>query len=432
MSDERPLAFVVQRYGEDIVGGSEALCRTVAEMLTPYHAVDVLTSCAKDYMTWRNEYRPGPDTLNGVRLLRFPVDFERDQRSHDALSAILGGMPLNAYHEHRALLRALIRRSTAEQQLTCLKLQGPYSTPLLDYLAAHHQDYSQIVFFTYLYPTTFYGCQQVPAAKTVLVPTAHDEAPIFFPVFRQMFERFPAFIFLTPEERTFIEQTFAVEQAYKMTVGMPVALTSQPDAARFRAKYHIDQPFLLYAGRIDSSKGCGTLLRVFRAARRHLPAELQLVLIGNRVMDIPQDPRIHYLGMLSEQDKLDAMAAATLLINPSPFESFSIVILEAFLCGTPILVNGQCEVLRGHVLRSRGGLFYTTPYEFVEALRRLLDDEALRARMAANGAEYARRNYDRAIIEQRYRDFLGTSAARRSTSAEDGGMSSPDRSSTIC
>jgi len=404
MNYERPLAFVVQRYGEDIVGGSEALCRTVAEMLNPYQPVEVLTSCARDYMTWRNEYRAGSSTLNGVRVQRFPVDFERDRRFYEAMGTILAGMPLSAYDHHRALMRELIGRSTTEQQLACLRLEGPYSTPLLEYLTAHHQDYSRIVFFTYLYPTTFFGSQRVPVSKTILVPTAHDEAPIFFPVFRQMFERFPAFIFLSPEERAFIEQTFAVEKASKATIGMPVELTSMPDAARFRAKYHIDRPFLLYSGRIDPSKGCGRLLTYYRAFRRDLP--MPLILIGNRVMDLPRDPDIRYLGMLPEQDKLDAMAAATVLVNPSPFESFSIVVLEAMLCGTPVLVNGRSEVLRGHVQRSHAGLYYETGYEFVEALRLLLADDDMRARMGANGAIYVQRNYARDTVYAAYRSFL--------------------------
>ena len=404
MTDERPLAFVVQRYGQDIVGGSEALCRSIAEMLNISRPVEVLTSCAKDYITWHNEYKAGTFTLNGVRIRRFAVDFERDHRFYEAMSTILGGMPLSAYHQHRALMRRLIGRSATEQQLACLRLEGPYSTPLLDYLAAHHQDYSQIVFFTYLYPTTFFGSQQVPASKTILVPTAHDEAPIFFPVFRQMFERFPAFIFLSPEERAFIEQTFAVDEAQKMTIGMPVELTSVPDAARFRAKYRINQPFLLYAGRIDPSKGCNRLLSYYRAARRHLP--LPLILIGNKVMDLPRDPDIRYLGMLPEQDKLDAMAAATVLINPSPFESFSIVVLEAMLCGTPVLVNGHCEVLRGHVRRSSGGLYYETGFEFVEALRLMLADDELRTRMGENGATYVQRNYARDAVGMAYLSFL--------------------------
>lgn len=400
----RPLAFVVQRYGEEIVGGSESLCRIMAEMIATDRPVEILTSCAMDYITWKDEYPAGVSTLNGVTVRRFSVDFERDHRFHDEFNAVLGGMLLTDYPHHKAQMRAIIARSPREQQLSSMKLQGPYATPLFQHLAQHHQAYGLVVFFTYLYPPTVFGAPLVPAAKTVLVPAAHDEAQIHFPIFRDLFARFPAFIFLTPEERTFVEETFAVDRALKATIGMPVALAGQPDGARFRTKYGIDSPFLLYAGRLDSSKGTPELLRAFQAAKPSLPDDLQLVLFGNRAIDLPRDPRIRYLGRLSEQDKLDAMAAATLFVNPSPFESFSIVILEAMLCGTPLLVNGHCEVLKGHVLRAKSGLYYNDLPEFVEGVRLLLGDEALRLRMGANGAAYVRQNYSNEIVQRRYRE----------------------------
>ena len=398
----RPIAFVIQRYGEEFVGGSESLCRVLAEMLVPDRPVEVLTTCAKDYMTWKNEYRPGVSTLNGVKLRRFPVDFERDHRFHQKFGALLGGMPSTAYPQQGALMRQIIAQSPIEQQLDCLRLQGPYSTPMHEHLATHHQDYELIIFYTYLYPTTFFGSQRVPAYKTILVPTAHDEAPIHFPVFQEMFARFPAYVFLTPEERRFVEETFEVQNAQRATIGMPVELVVEPNPSRFQKKYRIDGPFLLYAGRLDPSKGCDELLRFYQAARRHLPPELALILIGNRAMNTPRDPRIRHLGMLPERDKLDAMAAATIVVNPSPFESFSIVVLEAMLCGTPVLVNGWCNVLRGHVQRSNGGLYYETYCEFVESIRLMLDDRALRSRLGANGGEYVRRNYSRGNVKQRY------------------------------
>jgi glycosyltransferase involved in cell wall biosynthesis len=413
MIQPRPIAFVVQRYGAEIVGGAESLCRAVAEMLSVERPVEVVTSCAKDYTTWRNEYPAGESVLNGVLVRRFPVDFERDHRFHEVFGEILGGLSLASYHHRKALMRQVIGRSSPELQRAFFVLSGPYSTPLLDYLETHHPDYELVVFFTYLYATTYFGSQRVPAPKAVLVPTAHDEAPIFLPAFREMFAHFPALIFLSPEERCFIEQTFAVGSALRTTAGMPVELSGAPDPGRFRAKYGISGPFLLYAGRIDPSKGCDALFAFFRAARHHLPTDLPLVLIGSRDMPIPRDARIRYLGRLAEQDKLDAMAAATLLVNPSPFESFSIVILEAMLCGTPVLVNGACEVLKGHVLRSSGGLYYSDCYEFVEALRLLLTDDGLRSGMGHNGAEYVGQNYARDVVRDRYHTLFAKAALAR-------------------
>ncbi|NIV37302.1 MAG: glycosyltransferase [Anaerolineae bacterium] len=303
-------------------------------------------------------------------------------------------------------MRKIVARSPREQQLSCLKLQGPYSTSLLEYLAAHHQDYDLLAFFTYLYPTTFFGSQQAPPHKLLLVPTAHDEAPIHFPVFREMFARFPAYVFLTPEERRFVQETFDLQDTVKATIGMPVELAFEPDPDRFRHKYGVDGPFLLYAGRLDPAKGCEELLGFFQAARRHLPPDISLILIGGRAMQTPRDRRIRHLGMLPERDKLDAMAAATIMVNPSPFESFSIVILEAMLCGTPVLVNGRSEVLAGHARRSSGGLYYESYYEFVEATRLMLEDGRLRSRLGHNGGQYVKSNYSHGNIRQRYLALL--------------------------
>ena len=165
MIEQRPLALVVQRYGEEIVGGSEALCRAVAEFLAVHRPVEVLTTCARDYMSWRNEYPAGSTTLNGVLVRRFPVDFERDQRFHEVYGAMLGGLALTAYDQHKELLRAQMRRSSDAQQMEFLRLQGPYSTPLWDHLRSQNDGYDRIVFFTYLYATTFFGSQQVPPSS---------------------------------------------------------------------------------------------------------------------------------------------------------------------------------------------------------------------------------------------------------------------------
>ncbi|MBN2006006.1 MAG: glycosyltransferase family 4 protein [Anaerolineae bacterium] len=400
------LAFVIQRYGEDLVGGSESLCRSVAEMLSPDWDIEVLTSCAKDYVSWKNEYAPGVNVVNGVPVRRFPVDFERGQSFHDVFGSILGGMPAEAYHRHKPMMRQAIARASTERQLECLRLEGPYSTPFFEYIAENHSRYDLVVFFTYLYAQAFFGVQKVPAEKTVLVPTAHDEAVIAFPVFRPMFERFPAFVFLTPEERDFVHTTFDLDDVLEATIGMPVELDSRPNPDRFREKYHIRDPFVLYAGRIDAAKGCDHLFRFFSVARPHLAPGLQLLLMGKQAMVVPKDPHIRYLGRLSEQDKLDAMAAASVLINPSFFESFSIVILEAMACGTPVLVNGRCDVLKGQVRRSSAGLYYENYYEFLETLRLMLSDESLRLKMGENGREFVAQNYRQAIVAQCYDNFF--------------------------
>jgi glycosyltransferase involved in cell wall biosynthesis len=417
MSDPRPVALVVQRYGAELVGGSEALCRAVALMLGAERPVEVITTCARDYRTWRNEYPAGVSMIDGVPVRRFPVDFERDETFNRRFSGMLAGFPLTSYPQHKAAMRALVARGTVQQQEDLIRQQGPHSTLLLDYLATHHESYSAIFFFTYLYSTTYFGSRVAPAHKVILAPTAHDEVAIFLPVFQQMFARIGAFAFLTPEERRFVTQTFPIAGAYQATIGMPVSLAAAPDEAAFRGKYRIDGPYLLYAGRIDPSKGCDALFEYYRQSRKQGVHDLPLVLIGDRVMNIPSSRHIRYLGRVSEEDKVSAMSAATLVINPSPFESFSITTLEAMLCDTPVLVNGESEVLKGHVERSSAGLYYAGCGEFIEALRLLLGNRGLLERMGANGRAYVAQNYSARLIQERYLRFLETVGSRIATHA---------------
>jgi glycosyltransferase involved in cell wall biosynthesis len=278
---------------------------------------------------------------------------------------------------------------------------------MLQYLATEHGKYSVVFFITYLYAPTYFGSQVVPTAKTILAPTAHDEAVIFVPACRSMFQRIGAFAFLTPEERRFVTETFGIEHAYRATIGMPVSVAQDLDEAEFRCRHRIRGPFLLYAGRIDPTKGCADLFNYYAMSRKYLRHDAPLILIGSRQMNIPHSRHIRYLGHLSEEDKASAMAAATVVINPSPFESFSIVTLEAMAAGAPVLVNGQSEVLKGHVQRSSAGLYYEGGAEFVEALRLLLFGSAeWRQRLSQNGRAYVNQNYDQAIMAERYRRLV--------------------------
>jgi glycosyltransferase involved in cell wall biosynthesis len=407
MNPESRIALVVQRFGPDLVGGAESLCRTVAKMLGRYWPVEVLTTCAKDYSTWRNEYPAGTTVADDLVVRRFPVDYERDVRFHRLFGRMLGGLPLSAYPDQKLAMRALLSRGSFEEQEELIRLQGPHSTPLLDFLAEHEDDYTAILFFTYLYSPTYFGAQLVSRHKAILVPTAHDEAMIFVPAYRRLFERANGFIFLTPEERQFVARTFDVTDAFQATIGLPVSLGVAPDERHFRKKYRVEGPYLLYAGRIDPSKGCDSLFRYYRESRKQGAHDLPLILIGDRAMEMPRDRHIRYLGRVSEQDKVSAMAAASVVINPSQFESFSISTLEAMASGAASLVNGRCEVLKGHVLRSSAGLYYENGGEFAEALRLLLsNDAALARRLGQNGRLYAEQNYDSEATAERYRCFL--------------------------
>jgi glycosyltransferase involved in cell wall biosynthesis len=408
------IAFIVQRYGTEILGGAEYACRLMAERLAAKHDVDVLTTCARDYVTWKNEYPEGSDRVRGVTVRRFANAETRDIEAFNKYSDWIFNNPHDAADE-----------------MEWLKQQGPWSPALLDYLKRTHKNYDALIFYTYLYAPTVLGLQIDPA-RSILVPTAHDEPPIHLGIYKNVF-RIPRGIgYLTEVERKFVTETFERTAAIEETVGCGVDLpphhayprpaaeeasgpgdAGQPEngqdaddgssanryqshvtarGATFRRRHRVHGPFALYGGRIDPGKGCEELIEYF-STYVHEGGDASLVLMGVKLMPLPEEPFINFAGLLSEQERLLALEAATVVVVPSPYESLSLLALEALAVGTPILCNARSEVLVDHCLRSNGGLFYADRDEFVECLNLLVADERLRAAMGRSGREYVRRNY---------------------------------------
>ncbi|HTL02436.1 MAG TPA: glycosyltransferase [Vicinamibacterales bacterium] len=406
------IAFIVQRYGTEILGGAEYACRLMAERLAARHEVEVLTTCARDYVTWQNEYPEGSDRVRGVTVRRFANAQVRDIEAFNKYSDWIFNNPHDAAAE-----------------MEWLKQQGPWSPALLDYLKRTHKNYDTLIFYTYLYAPTVLGLQIDPA-RSILVPTAHDEPPIHLGIYQNVFRLPKGIGYLTEVERKFVTDTFERTAAVEETIGCGVDLpphhayprpaaeeASSPaeggDAAQesdenssgnryqshvsargatFRRRHRVHGPFVLYGGRIDPGKGCEELIEYFSSYVQS-GGDASLVLMGLKLMPLPEEPFINFAGLLSEQERLLALEAATVVVIPSPYESLSLLALEALAVGTPILCNARSEVLVDHCLRSNGGLFYADRDEFVECLRLLLADERLRAAMGRSGRDYVRRNY---------------------------------------
>jgi glycosyltransferase involved in cell wall biosynthesis len=367
------LAFVVQRCGLEVNGGSEKLCLDVARRLAGRADVEILTTCALDYRTWADHYPAGETEVAGVRTRRFPVERPRDLAAFDRLSARV--------HRRR-------RRLPDEEAEAWLRAQGPCSPALVDFLRAHRDEYDAFFFFTYLYATSYFGLPEVEG-RAFLVPAAHDEWMLDFPLWERFFARPRGFLFLTPEERALVRSRFPALAPDGEVTGIGVDPPARTDAARFRRRFGIEGPFLLYLGRIEPAKGCDRLLADyarFRAARRQAPP---LVLVGGAFMPIPEQPGVRALGFVDEETKWDALAACHALVMPSSYESLSIVLLEAWSVGRPVLVNQACAVLVGQTRRARGGLWYASGEEFAAALDRLLDP-ALAAQLGRQGQLHVR------------------------------------------
>lgn len=391
------VAVVVQRCHESVVGGSEALAWQYARLLSAHFEVEILSSTALDYVSWKGVLDPGVALREGIAVRRFPVAFERGPYWYCLHNRMMLGLQP---HLRPATPRQGLWREA--QQDEYIRFQGPYCPALEDWLRDHQHEYAAVVFCTYLYPTTYLGIRHVPAHKTVLVPTLHDEPPAYLPAYAQRYAPHARRIWLTAAEQRTAKRLWGFDEGE--VIGMAVEHT---ESARPEVRA---QPYLLYCGRIEAGKGCDELLHAYE----RLPArgKVSLVLTGVDNMGLPKAPGIEYLGFVDEARKLALMAGARAFVLPSQYESFSIVTLEAMAQRTPVLVNGRCEVMRDHVEHSGAGHHYATIDEMVGRMEQLcgLDDDE-RARLGTAGRDYVLAHYREERIRERLVDYVGRVAA---------------------
>jgi glycosyltransferase involved in cell wall biosynthesis len=380
------LAVAVQRYGADINGGAELHARYIAERLAPHASVEVVTTCARDYVTWKNALPPGVETINGITVRRFPVAHER--------------VPLDFGRRSEHVFNHV---HSIDDELAWLKSEGPASRGMVDYLASAAFDF--VFLFSYRYYHAYHAARRI-ASKAILVPTAERDPAVGLGIFGPVFRSVRAIMYNSHEERAMIQAVAGNADVPGVVVGVGSDVPTRADGHRFRRKFKIERPFAIYVGRIDENKGCGELFSFYRRYAATFPQGIDLVLLGSAVMPVPEHPRIHHLGFVSDEDKFDAMAAADLLIMPSYFESLSMVALEAWAIGKPVLANGRCDVLKGQCIRSGAGLYYESYEEFAETLYSLESNGPLHGRLGRNGREYFNAHYSWRVIEQKYLDML--------------------------
>ncbi len=377
------IAVVVQRYGADINGGAELHARYVAEHLARHAEVEVLTTCATDYVTWDNALGAGVETIGGIPVRRFPVAHPRSVQAFARRSAVVFG-----------------RMHSLRDELAWLEAEGPASPALVRHVGDSADRYDWFVVFSYRYYHAFHSARAVPG-RSVLVPTAERDAAIGVSLFPPLFRSVRGLVFNSFEERAMIQHVSG-NRLPGSVVGVGSDVPARPEPERFRQRYGITGPFAIYVGRIDENKGCNELFDYFQRFERSMPGHLQLVLAGRPILPVPEDPRIRHLGFLADEDKFDAMAAAEVLLMPSYYESLSMVTLEAWALGRPVLANGRCDVLKGQCLRSNAGLFYEGYGEFAEALYALTSTPSLNHALGANGRAYVARHYAWPVIERKY------------------------------
>jgi len=403
-------AFVTPRYGADIAEGPEHACRLLAEHLTERHDVDVITTCGRDPRTWANDYAEGADRVRGVLVRRFVINPSHDRTALEQLSSRLATGP----HGH------------ADEQEWVRRL-GPTSPALIDYLKRHYRAYDAIVFFSLYHPTTVFGLAVAPE-RSIVFPYLRLEPQLRFGLWAEVLLSARAVGYLSAAERTLAHQYIRVAPPNEETVGVGVDTPVQhvyprhqrdpadempaPDEADaasageaqapveylesrgvlFRRRHRLYGPFVLHGGRVEPDNGCEEMLEYFEGYAA-ANGQVALVLMGVKLMKVPEQPYVRLAGVLPERERMIAYEAADVTLAPEPHDLLATTVLESFAVGTPALVNARNLAAVDHCRRANAGLYYANRDEFIEALRLLVHDARLRERLGENGRRYIRQHH---------------------------------------
>lgn len=363
------VAFVVQRFGEEVAGGAEALCRSTAHALAERgDEVVIYTTTARDYLTWAPHYPAGTTTDGAVTVHRFPAERPDPARSAQLTRALaLGG-------------------GDAAAEDAWARAQGPVAPGMLAALSRARARHEAVALWTYLYATTQLAMPLAPE-RTVLVPLAHDEPMLRFGLTRGLVRMAAGLAFMTPEERRLVDDLHGIGDVPEEIVGAGLDVAPPGDAARARAGHDLPTRFALYLGRLDPAKGLDALVRA-HGAYRAAGGALGLVLAGRPTVEMRLPEWVRTTGFVDDATRSDLLDACEAVVLPSPHESLSLVALEAWRAGRPTLATGRSEVLAGQTARSGGGLLYLDAPTYARQLARLGADAGLRERLAAAGGRW--------------------------------------------
>jgi glycosyltransferase involved in cell wall biosynthesis len=414
----KKIAFIVQRYGQEINGGAELHCMQLAQKLNGIYHVEVITTCALDYLDWANHYPAGETIINKVPVKRFKVSQLRSWETMHTLEKkiriIKQFVPLRM--RIKKFFRNLFSKEksavpTEKDYLDWIKAQGPQSPDLINYLQQHHHQYDALIFFTYLYYPTVFGIETAPE-KTIFIPTAHDEWAIRMPVFKKMFTIPACIMYNTMAEKKLVNRIFMNESVYSEIAGVGVDVPEVITTNDLKTTMNIGVDYILYVGRIDVNKITQGDFEFFLQYTRETKRQIKLVLVGNIYMDVPVDKHIITLGFVDEATKFALIKQSLFLFQPSRFESLSMVVLEAFMMEKPVLVHQDCEVMKDHVEMSKGGYYYNNYAGFKYALDELINNQALNLEKGKAGKVYVEQYYRWENIVEKFRNVIDNRIGR--------------------
>ncbi|MBQ8814200.1 MAG: glycosyltransferase family 4 protein [Lachnospiraceae bacterium] len=396
--EKKTIALVIPWYGDSIRGGAEMECNSLAHSLSAAgYPVEVFTTCVKDAACDRgkNTMAPGLYMESGIPVRRFLVREERDVEKYD-----------------RANLRIYRNEPFTSEDEEIYFREDINSDEMYAYITENKENYRAFIFIPYMYGITYNGsscCKE----KSVLIPCLHDESYAYMQVLKKKMNEFRGMVFNAEPERELAKKLYGLDGVYTELAGVGIDTDwhRAVDPEAFRKKYGIQDEFILYAGRKDAGKKADELIRFFLQYKRDMKNKhLKLVLIGGGELPVlvPETYRSEVidLGFVSVEDKHNAFAACTVFCNPSYFESFSIVIMEAWLAKRPVLVSAHCEVTTDFARKTNGGLWYENYWEFRECVGYLLSHRSEGREMGENGCRYVLENFAHGKIAEKYLAFV--------------------------
>jgi glycosyltransferase involved in cell wall biosynthesis len=420
------LAFVTPRYGADIASGPEHACRLLAEHVSGRHHIEIITTCARDAESWRNEFAEGTDRIRSVVVRRFAVNQAHDAALSRRMTREMAGMPHGREDEQEWVRR-----------------RGPNAPGLIDHLKRNHRSYDAVIFFSMCHATTVFGVPAVPD-RSILFPYVQVDPVLRFGLWNDVIAGVRALGYVSASERAVIRGYLRAAIADEF-VGVGVDVPPQQSYPRhqqdpadepesdveegasdqetgdveshltgrgvlFRRRHRLYGPFILYGGRVEPDNGAEEMLEYFDSYAS-TNGDTPLVLMGVKMMKVPEPSYLRLAGVLPDRERMIAYEAAEVTVAPDATDLLAMPVLESFAVGTPVLASARNAASVDHCRRSHAGLFYATRDEFTEALRQLLGDARLRQRMGESGRRYIRQHYRWDAVLGRF-DRLMTLARR--------------------
>ena len=400
-------AFITPRYGAEIIAGPEHACRLLAEQVAERHDVDVITTCARDERTWKNECAEGTDRVRGVVVRRFTVSQPHEAEAFAQLSARLAAEP----------------RSRADE-LEWVRRLGPWSPGLIEHIKRQHKSYDALVFFSLQHATTVHGLGIAPE-RSVLFPHVQLTPSLRFALWGDLIRDARGVGLMSSAERPLLHDYVRVTPAHEELVGIGIEPSHQqtyprhqqdpadnltpedePPADRdtdadappdpeyldgrgipFRRRHRLYGPIVLYGGRVQADNGCEEMLEYFDSYAA-IDAEASLVLMGVKMMKVPEERQVRFAGVLPDRERMGAYEASDVTIAPASDDLLAEPLLESLAVGTPVLASARNEAAVAHLRRANAGLYYANRDEFVEGLRLIMTNSRLRERLGGNGRQY--------------------------------------------